>query len=151
MVDRRSDARRRGAAIRRLRGMARGRATRRALARGGTGPARRLNDALAGWSDVRITPMFGRWGYFVRGQLFACFPLRPQERDLWVRLPLAQQSRALAEAGVRPHRRFGRQGWIEMEIETERDVDRALRWLRQAHSAALARAARASDEEDHFA
>ena len=131
-----------------VRGVGRARSTRRALNRGGTGPARRLNDTLSGWSSVRITPMFGRWSYFVGAQLFACFPLRPQERDLWIRLPLAQQSQALAQEGVRPHRRFGRQGWIEMEIDTPRDVDRALRWLRRAHAAALERAASATSEED---
>jgi len=92
--------------------------------------------------------MFGRWGYFVGDQLFACFPLRPRERDLWVRLPLAQQGRALAQEGVRPHRRFGRRGWIEMDIETPRDVDRALGWLRRAHAAALSRALHDPADED---
>lgn len=92
--------------------------------------------------------MFGRWGYFVGSQLFACFPVRPQDRDLWVRLPLAEQARALGQEGVRPHRRFGRRGWIEIDIETGRDVDRALHWLRHAHAAALARAASAPDGED---
>lgn len=131
-----------------MRGAGRGRPTRRALARGGTGPAHRLNDTLAEWAEVRITPMFGRWGYFARGQLFACFPLRPRERDLWVRLSPDDQARALAQDGVRPHRRFGRRGWIEMEVETARDVDRALRWLRRAHAAALARPPGASAEDD---
>jgi hypothetical protein len=132
---------------RRFRGAGRGRATRRALARGGSGPARRLNDVLAGWADVCITPMFGRWGYFVGGRLFACFPLRAGESDLWVRLPLAQQARALAQAGVRPHRRFARRGWVEIDIVAERDVERALRWLRHAHAAALAGGPDA-DEDD---
>jgi hypothetical protein len=95
---------------------------------------------------VRITPLFGRWGYFVEGQLFACFPLSPRERDLWVRLPLGEQARALAQEGVRPHRRVGRRGWIEMDLETARDVDRALRWLRRGHAAALDRAATAPAE-----
>jgi hypothetical protein len=85
--------------------------------------------------------MFGRWGYFVGGQLFACFPLRAQERDLWVRLALADQARAVGQEGVRPHRRFGRRGWIEMEVQTPRDIDRALSWLRVAHAAARRRAA----------
>jgi hypothetical protein len=151
MADRRARTRTGPAPPRRFRGAGRGRATRRALERGGTGPARRLNDTLAGWTDVRITPMFGRWGYFVRSQLFACFPLRPQERDLWVRLPLARQAKALGQEGVRPHRRFGRQGWIEIDIETARDVERALPWLRHAHAAALGRAGRAPDEEDDLA
>ena len=95
--------------------------------------------------------MFGRWGYFVQGQLFACFPLRPREHDLWVRLPLVQQAQALAHEGVRPHRRFGRRGWIEMEIETVRDMDRALHWLRRAHAAALDRAATAGGGDDDLA
>ena len=61
--------------------MGKGRRTRRALERGGTGPAQRLNETLASWPRVRITPMFGRWGYFVGETLFACFPVRDKERD----------------------------------------------------------------------
>jgi hypothetical protein len=89
--------------------------------------------------------MFGRWGYFARGRLFACFPLRARERDLWVRLPLAQQARALAQGGARPHRRFAGRGWVEIDIAGERDVEAALRWLRHAHAAALVRP---PDDED---
>jgi hypothetical protein len=116
--------------------MGSGRATRRALERGGTGPARALNVALGGWDGVRITPMFGRWGYFVGDHLFACFPLRDKDRDLWIRLSLEDQARALREPGVRPHRRFARRGWIELQIEGEDDVARALGWLRRARAAA---------------
>lgn len=120
----------------RVRGMGSGRTTRRALDRGGTGPARALNVALGGWDGVRITPMFGRWGYFAGARLFACFPLREKDRDLWVCLTPADQARALREPGVRPHRRFARRGWIEMLIESEEDVGRALRWLKRGHTAA---------------
>jgi len=116
--------------------MGSGRTTRRALDRGGTGPARALNVALGGWAGVRITPMFGRWGYFVGEHLFACFPLRDKDRDLWVRLSPEDQARALREPGVRPHRRFSRRGWIELQIEGEDDVARALGWLRRARAAA---------------
>lgn len=120
---------------RRVRGLGAGRATRRVLARGGTGPARALNAALGGWEGVRITPMFGRWGYFAGDQLFACFPLRDKDRDLWVRLDPVDQARALREPGVRPHRRFARRGWIELTIVDERDLARALRWLHRARAA----------------
>src|SRR5881398_863219 len=111
---------------RRIRGLGRGRKTRRTLERGGTGAAHRLNTALGGWPGVRITPMFGRWGYFVGETLFACFPLREKERDLWLRLSPADQARALADARIRPHRRFARRGWIEVDIEGPDDVERAL-------------------------
>jgi predicted DNA-binding protein (MmcQ/YjbR family) len=120
---------------RRVRGLGGGRATRRVLARGGSGPARALNTALGAWPGVGITPMFGRWGYFAGEQLFACFPLRDKDRDLWVRLSAEDQARALREPGVRPHRRFARRGWIELTLEDEDDVARALRWLRRAHAA----------------
>jgi hypothetical protein len=113
-----------------------GRKTRRALERGGTGPARALNATLGGWEGVHITPMFGRWGYFAGDRLFACFPVRDKDRDLWIRLAPTDQARALREAGVRPHRRFGRRGWIELTIESEADVPRALGWLRRARAAA---------------
>jgi Luciferase len=105
---------------------------RRTLAQGGSGPAQRLNQVLGSWPGVRITPMFGRWGYFVGDRLFACFPLREKDRDLWIRLSAEDQRRALGEAGVRPHRRFARRGWVETEIESESDVGRALKWLRRA-------------------
>jgi hypothetical protein len=121
---------------RRVRGLGAGRTTRRALAQGGSGPARALNAALGAWDGVRITPMFGRWGYFAGAQLFACFPLRTKDRDLWVRLSPVDQARALREPGVRPHRRFARRGWIELRIDDESDVARALRWLRRARDAA---------------
>ena len=115
--------------------MGRGRKVRRVLARGGAGPAHRLNETLGGWPGVRITPMFGRWGYFVGAELFACFPLREKERDLWIRLSRDDQARALTDVRVRPHRRFARKGWIELSVETGDDMTAALRWLRRAYVA----------------
>ena len=80
--------------------------------------------------------MFGRWGYFVGETLFACFPLREKERDLWLRLSPTDQARALGDARIRPHRRFARRGWIEFDVEGLDDVGRALHWLRCAHATA---------------
>lgn len=117
-------------------GSARGRKTRRALERGGSGPARPLNETLGSWSGVKITPMFGRWGYFTGETLFACFPLKEKERDLWIRLTRDDQARALNDQRVRPHRRFARKGWVEINIEEPGDVACALRWLRRAYAAA---------------
>ena len=125
--------------------MGRGRRTRRALGRGGTGPAQHLNDVLGGWSGVKITPMFGRWGYFVGSTLFGCFPLKDKERDLWIQLSPADQARALNEPNVRPHRRFARRGWVELNVVEPDDLNRALRWLRRAHAAALGGAGEKSD------
>jgi hypothetical protein len=120
---------------RRVRGLGKGRKTRRALERGGAGTAARLNRTLGEWPGVRITPMFGRWGYFAGARLFACFPLRDKDSDLWIRLTRADQARALGEDGVRPHRRFAARGWIELDVRTETDVPQALRWLRRARAA----------------
>ncbi len=80
--------------------------------------------------------MFGRWGYYVGERLFATFPLREKERDLWIRLGARDQARALGQPGVRPHRRFARRGWIEMDVNEPDDIGRALRWLRRAHAEA---------------
>jgi hypothetical protein len=129
----------------RFRGLGKGRKARRALAHGGTGPAQRIHEALTRWPGVRITPMFGRWGYFVGETLFACFPVRPKERDLWVRLTGDDQKRALDDARIRPHRRFARTGWIELDVESGDDLGRAVRWLRRAYTA-LAR--RPPDDAD---
>ena len=99
----------------RIRGTGAGRKTRRSLQRGGTGAAGELNAQLGSWPRVRITPMFGRWGYFVGDQLFACFPLRTKDTDLWIRLPPAEQKRALLVPGFTPHRRFAARGWVECD------------------------------------
>ena len=97
--------------------MGHGRKLRRTLEKGGTGASGRLNTVIGGWAGVKITPMFGRWGYFMGEQLFACFPLREKERDLWIRLSPVDQARALREPGLRPHRRFAARGWIEMDVD----------------------------------
>jgi hypothetical protein len=98
------------------------------------GPARAAAQRRPGELGARqITPTFGRWGYFVGRQLFACFPCASGLRPL-IRLPLDQQARALAE-GVRPHRRFGARSWVELDVRSPRDLTCALRWLRRAHVA----------------
>ena len=125
------------ASPRRFRGLGKGRKIRRTLDHGGIGLAARLNRTLGAWDGVRITPMFGRWGYFAGERLFACFPLARKERDLWIRLAPEDQRRALREPGVRPHRRFARRGWVELDLADDADVPRALRWLRRAHAADL--------------
>jgi len=116
--------------------MGRGRKTRRVLARGGAGVAQRLNEALGQWTGVRITPMFGRWSYFVGDDLFACFPVRERDHDLWLRLTRDDQARALTDARLRPHRRFARRGWVELNLDTPEDLSLALRWLRRSYLAA---------------
>jgi hypothetical protein len=126
--------------------MGAGRRTRRSLSQGGTGTAADLNEALGRWPRVKITPMFGRWGYFVGPQLFACFPLRAKDHDLWIRLTLEDQKRALATAGMVPHRRFASRGWVECQVETPAEVGRAIRWLRRSYD--TARAAVERDERN---
>lgn len=123
----------------RVRGIGRGRKTRRALARGGAGVAEQLNDAVGSWPGVRITPMFGRWGYFVGETLFACLPLRVKEHDLWIRLSLEDQARALKTPGVTPHRRFAPRGWVECQVDSPAAVPRALRWLRRSYEQVMSR------------
>jgi hypothetical protein len=92
-----------------------------------------LNQIVGAWPDVRITPMFGRWSYFVGDQLFGCYPIRLKDHDLWVRLSASDQSRALAAAGVRPHRRFAGRGWIECDVVDSGALPRALKWLRRGY------------------
>jgi hypothetical protein len=107
------------------------------MRRGGEGVAADLNRAVSGWLGVRITPMFGRFGYFVGERLFACFPIRPRAHDLWVRLSRPDQARALATPGVRPHRRFAARGWVECDVDDPAVVSRALRWLRRGYEHAM--------------
>lgn len=117
----------------RVRGTGRGRRVRRAIAAGGSGVAQSLNEAVGAWPGVKITPMFGRWGYFVGEELFACFPLRPKDTDLWIRLTPEDQARALKTPGITPHRRFARRGWIECQVDSVQALPRALRWLRRSY------------------
>ena len=117
--------------------MGAGRKTRRNLERGGTGPAAELNQMLGSWARVRITPMFGRWGYFVGPRLFACFPLRTKDTDLWIRLGPDEQKRALEVPGIVPHRRLARSGWVELTVISPRDVGKAIRWLRRSYETAV--------------
>jgi hypothetical protein len=131
-----------GMTFRRVRGMGAGRKTRRNLERGGTGPAAELNQLLGSWPRVRITPMFGRWGYFVGPRLFACFPLRAKDTDLWIRLPHEEQRRALATPGFVPHRRLASTGWVELAVAAPREVGRAIRWLKRSYEAAKAQVER---------
>lgn len=116
-----------------LRGTGRARRDRRALRSGGEGIAGVLNRVVGTWEDVRITPMFGRWGYFVGSELFGCYPIRAKDHDLWVRLSHADQTRALASAGIRPHRRFAARGWIECDVAAAGELPRALKWIRRGY------------------
>ena len=122
---------------RRFRGLGHGRKTRRTLREGGTGASARLNQAVGSWNGVRITPMFGRWGYFVGSQLFACYPIRTKDHDLWLRLSTADQERALRAGIVRPHRRFAARGWVECDVAEPDELSRALKWLHRAHELAM--------------
>jgi hypothetical protein len=93
--------------------------------------------------------MFGRWGYFVGDQLFACYPLREKDTDLWIRLALGDQARALKSPGVTPHRRFAGKGWVECRVESQGEIAIALRWLRRSYetlTAAVERDERAAPE-----
>lgn len=119
-----------------VRGTGRPRRDRRVIGRGGEGMAAALNQAVGGWRGVRITPMFGRWGYFVGGALFGTYPLRPKSHDLWIRLSPHDQARALEVAGITPHRRFASRGWVECQVAEPGDLPRALKWLRRGYELA---------------
>jgi hypothetical protein len=110
--------------------------------RGGEGIAAELNRVVGAWDGVRITPMFGRFGYFLGDTLFACYPIRPKSHDLWVRLAPGDQARALASPGVRPHRRFAGRGWVEFDVVAPEVVPRALGWLRRAYESTRRRGTR---------
>ena len=119
-----------------MRGLGAGRRTRRSLERGGTGTAGALNEILGAWPRVKITPMFGRWGYFVGERLFACFPLRVKDTDLWIRLSKEDQRRALGSGAFTPHPRLGGQGWIVRHVEEPRVAGATMAWLKKAYETA---------------
>jgi hypothetical protein len=107
---------------------------------GGEGVAADLNRIVADWHGARITPMFGRFGYFVGDEMFGCFPMRPKSHDLWIRLAPEDQARALESPAVRPHRRFAGRGWVECDVAAPDAVPEAVRWLRRAYQHAARRA-----------
>ena len=119
-----------------MRGLGAGRRTRRSLEKGGTGTAGALNEILGAWSGVKITPMFGRWGYFVGPRLFACFPLRAKDTDLWIRLTREDQRRALDSGAFVPHPRLGGKGWVIRHVEGLRDAGATLSWLKKSYETA---------------
>ena len=119
-----------------MRGLGAGRRTRRTLARGGSGIAAELNLRLGAWPGVKITPMSGRWGYFVGPRLFACFPLRAKDTDLWIRLSRDDQRRAIESGMVTPHRRMSASGWVEARVENPSQATRALGWLKRSYETA---------------
>lgn len=117
----------------RTRGSGKGRKVRRVISAGGRGIAGQLNLTLGAWPGVKIRPMFGRWGYFVAGQLFACYPLREKDTDLWIHLALGDQARALKSPGIGPHRRFAGKGWVECRVESPGELAQAVHWLRRSY------------------
>jgi len=119
-----------------VRGLGAGRRTRRSLEKGGTGTAGALNEILGAWPQVKITPMFGRWGYFVGPRLFACFPLRAKDTDLWLRLARDDQRRAVESGAFTPHPRMGAQGWVICHIDGLRAAGRTLSWLKKGYETA---------------
>jgi luciferase-like monooxygenase len=80
--------------------------------------------------------MFGRWGYFVGPRLFACFPLRAKDADLWIRLSREDQRRAIDSGVVTPHRRMSGRGWVETRVESLGHAARALDWLKRSYETA---------------
>src|SRR5262249_54070021 len=111
-----------------MRGLGAGRRTGRSLARGGTGTAGALNEIMSAWPGVKITPMFGRWGYFVGSRMFACFPLRAKDTDLWVRLAREDQRRAGDSGAFTLPPPLGGEGWGVCPIEGLRAAGPALFW-----------------------
>jgi len=91
---------------------------------------------MGAWPGVKITPMFGRWGYFVGPRMFACFPLRVKDTDLWVRLAREDQRRAVDSGAFTLHPRMGREGWVVCHVEGLRAAGRTLSWLKKSYESA---------------
>src|SRR2546425_549519 len=86
--------------------------------------------ASAGWGRE------AGWGYFVGPRLFACFPLRAKDTDLWIRLSRDDQRRAIESGMVTPHRRMSASGWVESRVENPSQATRALGWLKRSYETA---------------
>jgi len=114
---------------------------RRATGRGRTAPGagdggawEAVRAEVTAWPGVTLRRRFGRDGLSLRGRLFACGPGAGD--DLWVRLTLPLQQRALRQAGVLPHPRFARTGWIVLRLRGASGRSLARRWLARAYAAA---------------
>ena len=102
---------------------------------------------MGAWPGVKITPMFGRWGYFVGPRLFACYPLRAKDTDLWVRLAREDQRRAVDSGVFTPHPRMGGQGWVICHVEGLRAAGRTLSWLKKSYEYAKRAVERGEGDE----
>ncbi len=89
---------------------------------------------VTAWPEVTLRRRFGRDGLSLRGRLFACGPGAGD--DLWVRLTLPLQRQALRQAGILPHPRFARTGWIVVRLRGASGRSLARRWLARAYTAA---------------
>jgi hypothetical protein len=86
------------------------------------------------WAGVTPRRRFGRDGLSLHGRLFACGPGAGD--DLWVRLTLPLQRQAVRQAGVLPHPRFARTGWIVLRLRGASGRLLARRWPARAYAAA---------------
>lgn len=102
--------------------------------RGGAGAWEAIRAGVTAWPGVSLHRRFGRDGLSVGGRLFACGPAGGD--DLWVRLTLPLQQRALRQAGVLPHPRFARTGWVVLRLRGVSRAPLARRWLARAYAAA---------------
>ena len=120
-----------------------------ALERGGRGPARRLNDsARRGGRSVRITPMFGRWGYFAGDSSSPASRCAPRSATSGCVCRWPSRPRR-SPGGVRPHRRFGRAGLDRGRTSRPpAESTAALRWLRRALRGRPRRAGGPREDED---
>ncbi|MGH7394312.1 MAG: luciferase family protein [Candidatus Methylomirabilales bacterium] len=102
--------------------------------RGSGGAWETLRSEVSGWPGVTVLRRFGRDGLSLRGRMFACGPAAGD--DLWVRLTVPLQQRALRETGILPHPRFARTGWIVVRLRGASGRSLARRWLARAYAAA---------------
>lgn len=89
---------------------------------------------VTAWPGVTVLRRFGRDGLSVRGRMFACGPAAGD--NLWVRLMVPLQQRALRGTGILPHPRFARTGWIVLRLRGASGRSLARRWLARAYAAA---------------
>jgi hypothetical protein len=87
---------------------------------------------LATWPTVTSKPMFGLTAFYRGKRIFAALPRTRAvgtDRSLLIKLPGVADARLKGPTGPGA-------GWMTFELETERDITAALKWLGKAYEKA---------------
>ena len=87
---------------------------------------------LAEWDGTHFRKLFGWRGAFIGKRVFAAFTAENRLLRVWTKLPPEPWERAMDLLQARPHP-LGFRNWLELQVESEADVDTILPHLHAAY------------------